>query len=72
VLIDELIANSIQVWPAYQESKTIYQVETHLASCFAHTPWPDNAPAEALRLLSRCVVLELPSEQGPSYFAALL
>jgi hypothetical protein len=50
VLTDEIVANSIQVWAAYRESKTIYQVETHLASCFAHTPWPDNAPVEALRL----------------------
>ena len=56
-MANELMANSIHVWAAYREAKTIYRVEPSLTSCFAHTFWPEAAPTEALRLPSRCTIV---------------
>ena len=69
---NELMANTVQVWAAYREVKTIYRVEPGLASCFAHTPWPEAAPAEVLRLPSRCTMLEVPApDKTLLYYAAV-
>ena len=70
-MANELMANSIHVWAAYREAKTIYRVERSLTSCFAHTFWPEAAPTEALRPPSRCTIVELSSDNGPSYYAAV-
>jgi hypothetical protein len=51
-------ANTLHVWAAYRESKTIYRVEPYLAECLSRTTWPDGAPTEALRLPSFCPIFE--------------
>jgi len=51
-------SNTMHVWAAYRESKTIYQVEPYLIECLSRTPWPDGVPAEAIRLTSYCPILE--------------
>src|SRR5208283_3894003 len=51
-----LLVNTIHVWAAYRESKTIYQIEAALAECLARSEWPAATPTAALRLPSRCPV----------------
>jgi hypothetical protein len=63
------LANTIHMWAAYRESKTIYRIEPYLAECLSRTSWPDDVPAEALRLPSYCPILEFPWEGQTTYIA---
>jgi hypothetical protein len=64
--------NTIHVWAAYREAKNIYEIEPTLAACLARSPWPEQTPAQALRLPSRCPVIVIPRPEGdPSYVAAI-
>jgi hypothetical protein len=62
--------NTMHVWAAYRESKSIYQVEPYLIECLARTPWPDNVPVEAIGLTSYCPILEFQWEEQKIYIAA--
>jgi hypothetical protein len=55
-----MLGNTLHVWAAYRESKTIYEVEPALAECLSRSPWPRQTPTAALRLRSRCPVLSIP------------
>jgi hypothetical protein len=67
-----MLVNTIHVWAAYREAKNIYEIEPTLAACLARSPWPEQTPAQALRLPSRCPVLVIPRPEGdPSYVAAV-
>jgi len=66
-----LLVNTVHVWAAYREAKTIYHIEPALADCLARSPWPDKTPAAALRLPSRCPVLALPWKGDTIYLAAV-
>ena len=40
--------------------------------CLTRSPWPEQTPTQALRLLSRCPVLVIPRPEGdPSYVTAV-
>ena len=65
-----LLVNTVQVWAAYREAKTIYTIEPALADCLARSPWPDKTPTAALRLPSRCPVPALPWKGETIYLAA--
>jgi len=65
-----LLVNTIHVWAAYREGKTIYEIEPALAECLSRSPWPDRTPTAALRLPSRCPVLALPWKGETIYLAA--
>jgi len=62
-------SNTMHVWAAYRESKTIYQVEPYLIECLSRTPWPDGVPAEAIRLTSYCPILEFQWQGQKTYIA---
>jgi hypothetical protein len=67
-----MLVNTIHVWAAYREAKHIYEFVPTLAACLARSPWPEETPAQALRLPSRCPVLVIPRpESDPSYVAAV-
>jgi hypothetical protein len=69
---NSMLVNTIHVWAAYREVKNIYEIEPTLAACLARSPWPEQTPAQALRLPSRCPVLVVPRPDGdPSYVAAV-
>jgi hypothetical protein len=55
-----LLVNTIHVWAAYRESKTIFEIEPALVECLARSEWPASTPTAALRLPSRCPVLSIP------------
>jgi hypothetical protein len=68
---DAILANTVHVWAAYRESKTLYEIEPPLVECLSHSPWPADTPTTALRLSSRCPVLAIPwHDEGPLYVAA--
>jgi hypothetical protein len=61
---DSIMVNTVHVWAAYRQAKTIYQIEPQLAQCLARSPWPAETPTAALRLPSLCPVLAIPREDG--------
>lgn len=63
-------SNTMHVWAAYRESKSIYQVEPYLIECLARTPWPDSVPVEAIGLTSYCPILEFQWQGQKIYIAA--
>jgi len=66
-----LKANTVHVWAAYRQSKTIYSIEPLLAECLARSPWPAETPAAALRLPSLCPVLAIPHDDRISHILAI-
>jgi hypothetical protein len=64
------LANTVAVWAAYRDAKTIYTVDALLVEGLARTPWPDQVPTAALRLPSRCAVLSIPWGLGNAHVAA--
>ena len=67
-----MLVNTVHVWAAYREAKTIYEVERPLAECLARSPWPEQTPAQALRLPSRCPLVAIAKDAGePTYVAAV-
>jgi hypothetical protein len=69
-----MLVNTVHVWAAYRQSKTIYEIEPALAQCLGRSPWPAETPAAALRLPSRCPIVTIPrpaTEGGPAYVAAV-
>ena len=65
-----LLVNTIHVWAAYRETKTIYEIEPALAECLSRSAWPERTPTAALRLPSRCPVLSIPRGDGTIRIAA--
>jgi hypothetical protein len=66
-----ILVNTIHVWASYRDAKTIYYIEPALAECLARSPWPEETPARALRLPSRCPILSFPeSGAGPATYVA--
>lgn len=65
-----LLVNTIHVWAAYRESKTVFQMDPYLAECLSRSPWPDATPTAALRLPSRCPVLSIPRGAETIHLAA--
>jgi hypothetical protein len=60
LLSNTVHSNTVHVWAAYRQSKTIYEVDPLLAQCLARSPWPASTPTAALRLPSLCPVITLP------------
>ncbi len=52
------MAEDLLVWAAYRDAKTVWRIESRLVEALADCPWPDEAPMTAIRLPSRCPVLE--------------
>jgi hypothetical protein len=67
---DAILVNTVHVWAAYRESKTIYEIEPALAECLARSEWPETTPLAALRLPSRCPVLSIPRGDTTTHLAA--
>jgi hypothetical protein len=65
-----LLVNTIHVWAAYREAKTIYTIEPALAECLSRSPWPAATPTAALRLSSRCPILSIPRGDTTIHLAA--
>jgi hypothetical protein len=59
-----MLVNTVHVWAAYRQSKTIYAIEPLLAECLARSLWPAETPTAALRLPSLCPVLSIPFDDG--------
>lgn len=64
-----VLVGSLATWAAYREAKTFYRVDSLLADCLIKTPWPEHVPTAALRLPSRCPVLEIPWQGGIVHIA---
>lgn len=56
------MAEDLLVWAAYRDAKTVWRIEPRLVEALSDCPWPDETPMTAIRLHSRCPVLEW---QGP-------
>jgi hypothetical protein len=65
-----VLINTIHVWAAYRETKTLYEIEPALAECLSRSPWPERTPMAALRLPSRCPVLSIPRGDNTIRIAA--
>ncbi len=52
------MAQDLLVWAAYRDAKTVWRIEPRLVEALADCPWPDETPMTAIRLPSRCPVLE--------------
>ncbi len=65
-----LLVNTLHVWAAYRETKTIYEIEPALAECLSRSPWPERTPIAALRLPSRCPMLSIPRGEDMIHIAA--
>ena len=61
---DSMLVNTVHVWAAYRQTKTVYEIEPQLADCLARSSWPAETPTTALRLPSFCPVLAVPREDG--------
>ncbi len=64
------MAEDLLVWAAYRDAKTIWRIEPRLVEALADCPWPDETPMTAIRLPSRCPVLEWHSPDGPIVVSA--
>ena len=58
------------VWAAYRNAKTVWRIEPCLIEALSDCPWPDETPMTAIRLPSRCPVLEWPGPDGPIVVSA--
>jgi hypothetical protein len=68
---DSMLVNTVHVWAAYRQRKTIYEVDRPLGEWAATTPWPAETPTAALSLPSVCPVLAIRDKWGlEEYFAA--
>lgn len=66
-----MLINTVHVWAAYRQSKTIYEVEPSLTECLARSPWPADTPTAALRLSSLCPMLSILNAQGRTNHVAV-
>lgn len=64
------IAEDFLVWAAYRDAKTVWRIEPRLVEALSDCPWPDETPITAIRLPSRCPVLEWPGQDGPIVISA--
>jgi hypothetical protein len=64
------IAEDWLVWAAYRDAKTVWRIEPCLFEALSDCPWPDETPMTAIRLPSRCPVLEWPGPDGPIVVSA--
>lgn len=58
------------VWAAYRDAKTVWRIEPCLFEALSDCPWPDETPMTAIRLPSRCPVLEWQGPEGPIVVSA--
>lgn len=58
-------AHDLLVWAAYRDAKTIWRIDPRLLEALSGCPWPDETPMAAIRLPSRCPVLEWRGPYGP-------
>jgi hypothetical protein len=49
LLAETILVNTVHVWAAYRNAKTIYEIDALLAECLARSPWPEATPTAALR-----------------------
>ncbi|MBZ0159122.1 hypothetical protein [Candidatus Methylomirabilis sp.] len=61
------MAEDLLVWAAYRDAKTVWRIEPCLFEALSDCPWPDETPMTAIRLPSRCPVLEWQGSEGPSW-----
>lgn len=64
------IAEDLLVWAAYRDAKTVWRIESCLFDALSDCPWPDETPMTAIRLPSRCPVLEWQGREGPIVVSA--
>lgn len=64
------IAEDLLVWAAYRDAKTVWRIESCLFDALSDCPWPDETPMTAIRLPSRCPVLEWQGSEGPIVVSA--
>lgn len=58
------MAENLLVWAAYRDAKTVWRIEPCLLDALSDCPWPDETPMTAIRLPSRCPVLEWQGPEG--------
>ena len=71
LLAETVLVNTVHVWAAYRNAKTIYEIDALLAECLGRSPWPEATPTAALRLPSRCPVLSVGGDGSARYLAAV-
>jgi hypothetical protein len=64
------MADDLLVWAAYRDAKTVWRIEPCLLDALSDCPWPDETPMTAIRLPSRCPVLEWQGSEGPVVVSA--
>jgi hypothetical protein len=64
------MAEDLLVWAAHRDAKTVWRIEPRLVEALSDCPWPDETPMTAIRLPSRCPVLEWQSPEGPIVVSA--
>jgi hypothetical protein len=64
------MAEDLLVWAAYRDAKTVWRIEPHLLDALSDCPWPDETPMTAIRLPSRCPVLEWQGPKEPIVISA--
>ncbi|MBZ0170288.1 MAG: hypothetical protein K8F29_12710 [Kofleriaceae bacterium] len=64
------MAEDLLVWAAYRDAKTVWRIEPCLLDALSDCPWPDETPMTAIRLPSRCPVLEWQGPEGPIVVSA--
>jgi len=64
------LAEDWLVWAAYRDAKTVWRIEPCLFEALSDCPWPDETPMTAIRLPSRCPVLEWHGPDGPIVVSA--
>ncbi len=64
------VAEDWLVWAAYRDAKTVWRIEPCLFDALSGCPWPDETPMTAIRLPSRCPVLEWLGPNGPIVVSA--
>src|SRR5574337_1929976 len=64
------IAEDLLVWAAYRDAKTVWRIESCLFDALSDCAWPDETPMTAIRLPSRCPVLEWHGPDGPIVVSA--
>lgn len=64
------MAEDLLVWAAYRDAKSVWRIEPCLLDALSDCPWPDETPMTAIRLPSRCPVLEWEGPDGPIVVSA--
>ena len=64
------MTEDLLVWAAYRDAKTVWRIEPCLLDALSDCPWPDETPMTAIRLPSRCPVLEWQGPEGPIVISA--